>query len=106
MPHSLETLTRSQAAYDGRVARREAYQASPADDGNLNDLRYVCMIELVTEGDWVELDAEDRDHANALAQSVIDHWRNVNTVAIRRVWHNGSVSGPLRILDFRDKQAA
>lgn len=92
----------SDTAADGRLARKRAYRANTVD---LIDLRYVAHIEK-HDGVFVEMDAEDYDHACRVAQHVVDHWTGVASVAVRRVRGNGHLSRATRIFDGMMDQAS
>lgn len=96
MAYPLSFLLSSDAA-KGRDARRSQYLDGM---GDLSDLSYVLHVEK-TEG-FVEMDAEDRGHADALAHNILNTWADVRSIALRAVKLSGRLSNPLRIYDFRD----
>jgi len=98
MAHSLEFLTRSQEAYDGRLQRRASYEDRyNATQAGLCSLRYVIHSEMPqNEGRMVEMDSDSRDHADNMAQHIIKTW-GATSAAVRRVNRDGSLTGALAI---------
>ena len=91
----------STEARDGRLARVSSYAAQvEADALDIDALRFVVHADMGA-GEFVEYDAEDEAHAEALALSSLAHFGAVSC-AVRKVLKDGRIGKPLRFYDFRD----